>query len=91
MAYEKVLLIRAPGGLEGEMRAPLPRSCKFLGEDGGSVCKFLGEDGGSVGSSRVCREKDARTGGAPGEVSTVQAGQPESQVQKADFVCSAKL
>lgn len=80
MAYEKVLLIRAPGGLEGEMRAPLPRSCKFLGEDGGSV-----------GSSRVWREKDARTGGAPGEVSTVQAGQPESQVQKADFVCSAKL
>ena len=67
MAYEKVLLIRAPEGLEGEIRAPLPRSCKSLGEDGGSV-----------GSSRVWREEDARTGGAPGEVSTVQAGQPES-------------
>lgn len=80
MAYEKVLLIGAPGGLEGEIRAPSPRSCKFLGEDGGSV-----------GSSRVWREEDARTGGAPGEVSRVQAGQPESQVQKADSVCSAEL
>lgn len=80
MAYEKVLLIRAPGRLEGEIRAPLPRSCKFLGEDGGSM-----------GSSRVWREEDARTGGAPGEVSRVQAGQPESQVQKANFVFSAEL
>ena len=80
MAYEKVLLIRTPGRLEGETRAPLPQSCKFLGEDGGSV-----------GSSRVWREEDARMGGAPGEVSRIQAGQPESQVQKANFVVSAEL
>lgn len=40
-----------------------------------------------MGSSRVWREEDARTRGAPGEVSRVQAGQPESQVQKADSVC----